>query len=234
MRSGFGRRSSADQKLPSERAWQRSRVIEAQLAPRYPALVSDGAAAAFPPTALLAPGGLDGADAAVEALATLLAEQGAPLDLHDWRVVIRTEDEAVFGRGLPPQLVLVGVRRDSRRERWIASGSSIDEPLVVTRDGIRASAWRLDPTQELDGDEQMLRVLVTERAFASGQRADRRVLPPDLYLGVEEIIMTVFVKPRPGFQTGSRNPETPVRVALPEPLARRTLIDGALAPQGLS
>jgi hypothetical protein len=44
----------------------------------------------------------------------------------------------------------------------------------------------------------------------------------------------VYVKPRPGFQTGSRNPETPVRVALPEPVRGRGLIDGALAPQGLS
>jgi hypothetical protein len=75
---------------------------------------------------------------------------------------------------------------------------------------------------------------VTERAFASGQSADRRILPPDIYLGEDEIILTVYVKPRPGFQTGSRNPETPVRVALPEAVGGRVLTDGALVPQGLN
>jgi hypothetical protein len=235
MRARIGGRSAVEAKLPSERAWQRSRVIEPRLVARYPALVGDGGALAFPPMALLAPpGGLDTADGDVEALVLLLEAQGVAVELTDWRVLIRTEDETVFGRGLPPQLALVAARRDARRDRWLASGSSIDQPLVATRDGIRASAWRLDPNQELFDDEQTLRLLVTERAFASGQSADRRVLPPDLYIGEDEIILTLYVKPRPGFQTGSRNPETPVRVALPEPVRGRGLIDGALAPQGLS
>jgi len=38
----------------------------------------------------------------------------------------------------------------------------------------------------------------------------------------------MFVTPRPGFQWGSNNPETPVRVALGEPVGLRRLIDGAL------
>jgi hypothetical protein len=37
------------------------------------------------------------------------------------------------------------------------------------------------------------------------------------------------VTPRPGYQSGSRNPETPVRIALPHPVEQRRLIDGALA-----
>jgi hypothetical protein len=235
MRPRIARRSAHEGKLPSERAWQRSRVIEPRPVPRHPAFVSDGAAPAFPPTALLAPpGGLDAADGAVAALVSLLLAQGIAVELGDWRVLVRTDEEAVFARGLPPQLALIAVRRESRRESWIASAASTERPLIATRDGIRASAWRLDPTQELGAEEQTLRLLVTERAFASGQRADSRVLPPDIHIGEDEIILTVYVKPRPGFQTGSRNPETPVRVTLPEPVGERTLTDGALAPQGLS
>jgi hypothetical protein len=235
MRPRIAGRTARDPKLPSERAWQRSRVVEPRLVPRYPAFVSDGASPPFPPAALLLPpGGLDADDGAVEALVSLLLLQGITAELGDWRPLVRTEDEAVFARGVPPQLALVAVRWDSRRERWIAGAASSERPLVATRDGIRASAWRLDPLQELGVDEQTLRVLVTERAFASGQSADRRVLPPDVYFGEDEIILTVYVKPRPGFQTGSRNPETPVRIALPEAVGGRTLTDGALVPQGLN
>ena len=44
-----------------------------------------------------------------------------------------------------------------------------------------------------------------------------------------EIVLTLFIKPRPGFQSGARNPETPVRIELPAPLGSRRLRDGAVA-----
>jgi len=59
------------------------------------------------------------------------------------------------------------------------------------------------------------------------------VLEPDIYIDSDKLVLTMFVAPRPGFQTGSSNPETPVRIALPEPIGTRTLIDGALAPASL-
>jgi hypothetical protein len=228
-------RSRREPKPPSDRKWEKSALLEPRLAPRYPEFVSDGASLPFPPAALLAaPGGLDTADPAVDALVELLWTQGLPTELDDWRVLIRTEDEAVFGRGLPPGLVTVGVRRDARHGYWVAGASSVDKTLIAARDGIRASAWRLDPTSDVGPEERTLRVLVAERTFASGQNASRRVLPPDVHLGEDEIILRVYVKPRPGFQTGSRNPETPVRIVLPEAVGGRKLIDGALAPHGVS
>ena len=57
---------------------------------------------------------------------------------------------------------------------------------------------------------------------------DRRVLPPDIFADETELVLTMFVSPRPGFQTGARNPETPVRVELPHAVGSRRLIDGAL------
>jgi hypothetical protein len=226
-------RSARDPKLPSERDWERSVVLEPRLASRYPEMVSEGASLPFPPTALLAPAGeLDPEDVTVRALVALLRSQLAGDRPDDWRVLIRTDDEVLFGRGVPPRLVTVAVRRDARHGTWAAVASSVEEQLVAARDGIRASPWRLDPTQSLGGDEQILRVLVLERTFASGQNARKRVLPPDLYIGDDEFIMRAYVKPRPGFQTGSRNPETPVRIALPEAVGKRRLIDGALAPHG--
>ena len=55
-----------------------------------------------------------------------------------------TDDEALFGRGRPPQLLTVAVRR-GRRARWEPVGASNSRPLRAVRDGVRASSWRLDP-----------------------------------------------------------------------------------------
>jgi hypothetical protein len=145
-----------------------------------------------------------------------------------WRVLARTDDEALFGRGLPPQLLTAAVRRESPRRGWAFAGSSAARPLRATRDGIRASSWRLDPRAESSPDDEVLRLLLTEQTFAGGQRADSRVLAPDVYIDEHELVLTIFVTPRPGFQWGSNNPETPVRVALGEPVGLRRLIDGAL------
>ncbi len=72
-------------------------------------------------------------------------------------------------------------------------------------------------------------MLVTEQTFSGGQRAYGRVLTPDMYVDDDRLVLTLFVTPRPGYQAGSSNPETPVRIALPHPLGNRRLIDGALA-----
>jgi hypothetical protein len=80
----------------------------------------------------------------------------------------------------------------------------------------------------------VLRVLVTEQTYAGGERAHGRVLVPDLYIDADELVLRVFVTPRPGYNVRSPNPETPVRIALPEPLAARQLTDGAIYDAGVS
>ncbi len=245
----LGRFSKHEPKLPSERDWERSAVLEPRPGPRDPALVSDGGGLPFPLAALAgAAGALDADDPAVAALSRYLADPEAPQhsasapwkrgstapaapppSLDGWRLLARTDEEALFGRGRPPQLLTVAVRQDGRRRTWAHVGASAGEQLRAARERIRASSWRLDPTQAPQPDDTVLRVLVKEQTFASGQRADRRVLVPDIYVDENEVVLTLFVKPRPGYQTGDRNPETPVRIALAEPLGTRQLIDGAVA-----
>ena len=120
------------------------------------------------------------------------------------------------------------MRRDGRRGKWVSVSVDTARPLRVMRDGVRASGWRLDPSFEFGPEETVLRVLITEQTWAGGKRADDRVLAPDLYLGADTLVLTTFVDPLPGFQTRSPNPETPVRVVLPEPVGSRELMDGAL------
>jgi hypothetical protein len=234
-------------RLPSERDWERSAVLEPRPVPRDPELISDGGGLPFPPTALGgAPAPLDRTDPAVAALIAQLASRTAPkgasrapwkrdssappaaASLEGWRLLAHSDDEALFGRGRPPQLLTVAVRKDGRRRAWMCIGVSAARPLRATRDGIRASSWRLDPTQEVEPEDTELRLLVSEQTFAGGQLADGRVQQPDLHVDAEQLVLTVFVTPPPGFQSGSPNPETPVRVALTHAVGSRQLIDGAL------
>jgi|HubBroStandDraft_3_1064219.scaffolds.fasta_scaffold81724_3 hypothetical protein len=234
-------------KLPSERDWERSEVLEPRPGPREPEMISDGGGLPFPPAALAGrPTALDPEDPAAGALLAHLAAHTqarrgsrvpwkrsapapAPASLDGWRLLARTDEEILFALGHPSRLLTVALRQDARRRRWTYVGSNSARPLRVIRDGIRASSWRVDPTQEPRPEETVLRVLVTEQTFANGQRANGRVLTPDVYIDEDELILRVFVTPRPGYQGGAPNPETSVRIALPHPLGPRRLIDGALA-----
>jgi hypothetical protein len=215
-----------------ERDWERAEVLESRTVPRVPELVSDGGGLPFPPAALDQPsGGLDPADPTVAALLVQLSRLAAA-SLDDWRLLAGTEDQALFGRGRPPRLHTAAFRRNSRRGTWTFLGESAGRPLRAARDGIRASSWRLDPTWELTAETNVLRLLLTEQAHAGGKRADGRVLVPDVHVASDEIVLTIFVSRRPGFQMRRPNPETPIRVALPCPVGDRQLVDGALYPGG--
>jgi len=249
-RSGDGLRArlvARARGVPTERHWERSSLLEPRYAPRVPELISDAGGLAFPPDALEGPfKRLDRRDPAVEMLAAWVegragssplgktqqpSEPPSPSALDGWRLIARTGDEALFGRGMPPDLVMVAVRRDARSGTWSRADKTAGRPLRVTRDGVRASSWRLDPTYEPRADHTVLRVLVTEQTYAGGKRADGRVLEPDLHEGEHELVLTMFVTPLEGFVMRSPNPETPVRVALPQPVGSRELIDGGIYDQ---
>ena len=134
------------------------------IAAREPALISDGGGLPFAPEAAFAPfEPLDPEQPPVRALLEQI-ERGrrqaqkprpfrrpAPLPpmtdaqkLAGWRVLAGDGGEILYGKGRPPQLLTVAVRR-GRRDRWSVVGVSNSRPLRATRDGIRASSWRLDP-----------------------------------------------------------------------------------------
>lgn len=225
-------------------------MLETRPGPRHPELISDGGGLPFPPAALAGPPGpLDPEDPAVVALLAHLTARAAPTRasrapwrrsaapspappparLEGWRQLARVDDEVLFALGRPPKMLTMAFRLDARGRTWSCFGSSAARPLRATEDGIRASSWRPDPAHETQPDDTVLRVLVNEQSFAGGQRAAGRILPPYIYVDAEELVLTIFVTPLPGFKNISPNPETPVRIALPHPVGTRRLIDGALA-----
>jgi hypothetical protein len=248
----LGRRRAREPKLPSDR--ERSALLEPYPGPRHPELISDGGGLPFPLAALGGPPGpLDPADPAAGALLAHLTERAAPkresrvawkrgepelppppATLDGWRELARTDGEVLFALGVPPRMLTAALRQSGRRRTWTFVGSSAARPLRATRDGIRASSWRLDPSFESSPEATVLHVLVTEQAYASGQRADGRVLPPAIYLDADQLVLTIFVTPRPGFQNGTPNPETSARIQLPQPIGSRRLIDGALVQFSLA
>jgi hypothetical protein len=143
-------------------------------------------------------------------------------------VLARTEDDALFGLGEPPRLITISMSRDVKRGTWSSRVTSGGKPLRNTRDGIRASGWRLDPDRLPEPEDTILRVLVTEQTRAGGKRAHGRLLAPDLHITDDELILTMFVTPLVGIKMAASTPETVARVALPAAIGERTLVDGAL------
>jgi hypothetical protein len=148
--------------------------------------------------------------------------------LEEWRILARGEREVLFARGLPPRMITVAMRREGRRDKWSSVAVTRFKALRRTRDGVRASSWQLDPSQQLTRDDTIIRILVTEQTRSGGELAHRRLLAPDLHDGHDELVVAMFVTPKPGVQMPSGTVETPVRVRLPSPVGERMLVDGAL------
>lgn len=215
---------------------------------REPSLISDGGGLPFAPLAPFAPfEPLDPTSAPVLALigqidfgrkqankrgrfrrSGSLPEMEPPQKLAGWRELATTDDEILYAKGRPPRLLTVAVKRGGRREKWAVVGVSNSRQLRASRQGIRASSWRLDPEFETSPGQSELHLLVTEQTQATGVMADDRLLAPDLYVGSDELILRFYIKALEGYTGRTRRYETAVTVNLPEPVGERAVVDGAV------
>lgn len=242
-----------DRQPPPAEVWESAPVLVPVTAAAEPELISDGGGLPFPPGRAVEPSAaVDPADPAVAALLVQIdrgRRQSQPTRLFRpkarpepmetakklaaWRELARTEEEALFGRGTPPHMVTVAVKRGPRN-RWAPLGVSNSRPLRASRNGVRASSWRLDPTFSLSPDVTELRVLLTERTMATGTPAADRLLEPELVVDSERLVLRMYVKPLEGYVGRTVKHETPLIVRLPEPLGARELVDGAVWSAGRS
>jgi hypothetical protein len=232
---------------PRPEAWEHARRLTPELVAREPALISDGGGLPFTPAAAFsAAQPLDPSDPKVAALIRQIdlgrrqaqpdrlfrpKAKPPPMEtsqkLAGWRELAGDEAEVLFGRGRPPRLVTVAAKR-GLLNKWSPLGASNSRPLRATRERVRASSWRLDPSFELTPEQTELRILVTEQTMATGTPVADRLLTPELYLDESEVLVRVYVEPLEGYIGRTSRYETPVIIELPEPLAGRSVTDGAL------
>ncbi len=188
----------------------------------------------FHPSLLAVPGqAQNDPDAAAAALRAEIVGAASELGLprSGWVRVAQLADRVQFvapdndGDGW----VVVGLM--ARDGRWTLDLMGECQPEVVLPAGVGRAEWRLDPAfpAPAAGDRQ-IHVLINERACASGQSPEGRVLPPMVTSSPTAMTIAILVTNRPGGQDCPGNPDLPMTVDLPEPLGGRPLLDGAVFP----
>ncbi|HYN48833.1 MAG TPA: hypothetical protein VER83_08190 [Candidatus Nanopelagicales bacterium] len=192
----------------------------------------------FPASALEAPAGAE-TQAGVEfdALRAALARFGSEFIGSaglTWQLAQRDATGAIFlaragvTDGIPDWL---SVEVEGGSAGWQPVGMGACTPLVVLSDEFGPATWALDPAFPAPIDETtQLRVLVSERACASGSPTTGRMSAPVVVVSAATVTVTIGVRPLGGIQTCPLPPGTPAIVTLPEPLGNRALLDGGRVP----
>ncbi len=112
---------------------------------------------------------------------------------------------------------------------WELQAANFDcGPFLVTQDSI-AEWWVADPAG-VTPDSTEIEVLLTERACAGGQPATDRLLPPQIVVEEDRVLVAWTVTPVEGAATCQSNPPTPATLTLDEPLGDRVLLDASTWP----
>ncbi|MEX1169233.1 MAG: hypothetical protein WEE50_03720 [Chloroflexota bacterium] len=199
-----------------------------------PALTCGDLERRFPPEALAGIGLAElGLDPAAQVLRTTIAEsppEGA-LPGTGWQRVIDDPVGVTFvavGTGDSPWVtVAVGVINGTLQATEV--GQCRLQPVAPS--GVSFAAWWLDPDQPAPTPESAeVSILVREIACSSGQSPEGRILAPTVVVGAEAIAVAIGIVHRPGGQDCQGNPNHPMRLALPEPLGTRVLLDAGRYP----
>ncbi len=118
--------------------------------------------------------------------------------------------------------------------RWMTIGAVCIALLVVgcaSLDEAGPATWALPDGFNVGPETTEFLALVTERACASGQSSEGRIIGPQIdYVDDTSVVVTFGVRQLSGVQECPGNPATVVEVQLEEPLGRRTLLDGGRQP----
>lgn len=192
-----------------------------------------GEGPAFHPALLAQPGRAENEDdAAAAALRAYVASDGDPgLPSTGWTRVAQLADYVQFvapGRFETGWAILAFALRDGRWEMAVAGQCRLG-PAVPDR--VSIAEWRLDPAfPDPALADRTIHVLINERACASGQTPEGRVLPPTVVVGADRITITILVRHVPGGADCPGNPDFAMPVDLPAPLGDRPLFDGGVFP----
>jgi hypothetical protein len=188
---------------------------------------------AFPVAALEGAAGTEQADnPAAAALRQFLGgPDGADLPANQWRELVRTKSQVLYGHDDPggEADVIVMARAQLANSEWTIadSGQCHLRTWYANAYGIAAD-WKL--SGKVAASATSFRALVTEFACASGKSASGRIGKPRIAYTNESVTITIGVRPLQGTQDCPGNPATPLTVRLSEPLGTRTLFNGGPYP----
>lgn len=114
---------------------------------------------------------------------------------------------------------------------WKVSGWGECQPEIILGAGIGAAEWTWAGPGVPGPAIRVFDALVTERACASAQSADGRIVGPGIVKSGGTVLVIFGVRPLGGdFHTCPANPASRVTVDLGEPLGDRHLLDGGRLP----
>lgn len=148
-----------------------------------------------------------------------------------WRLFGSDTQRAEFGSSVAGGMWIVVVRVSATG--WVASAPDTCQPHLILPAGLGQASWTIDPAQPRPSAmTQVFDALVTERACASGQRADGRIVGPQVVRTADVVLVIFAVRPLPGGQRCPGNPASRLTVDLGEALGSRVLLDGGRLPFG--
>lgn len=221
------------------------------LGAQVPALVAQGAArpgftraicdtGAFPITAFDNRTGAQFAnDGAARKLRKLIRDPASDpyiegrVPKHGWRVLKQGHRHAMFGTGDERRISPMTLKK-TQADGWSFDSLDYGCRPRVTKHGLRAETWRLDPSTPGPGQTSTdLTLLVSERNCNSGDPPDLdRILAPRIDYGRNAVSVTYFVEPPDGAQTCPTAPPARVDLELAQQLGDRVLEDGGfVAPR---
>lgn len=88
------------------------------------------------------------------------------------------------------------------------------------------AVWEVLPDVDIAESALSIPILVTELACSGGATPIGRILPPQVEYRPSQIVVSIDIVPKEGFQDCVGNAPTPMLILLSEPLGSRTLVDG--------
>jgi hypothetical protein len=153
---------------------------------------------------------------------------GAKVGFGDKSVVRASIDEGWWAMWWPGDVRATSFAAVDSHDLVIGSA---EPPVGEVEALVGRAAWWVDPRAAAPiGTSTTIHALVLEQACASGKPPIGRVEPPAIELTDTTVIVTYEIRKMPGDQDCQGNPPLAVELKLPEPLDKRTLLDGDETP----
>jgi hypothetical protein len=153
---------------------------------------------------------------------------GAKVGFGDKSVVRASIDEGWWATWWPSEVRATSYSAVDSRDLVVGSA---EPPAGEVEARVGPASWWVDPRAAAPtAASTTIHALVLEQSCASGKPPIGRVEPPTIELTDTAVIVTYEIRRMPGDQDCQSSPPFAVELKLPEPLGKRTILDGNDTP----